>query len=106
MPYYRIITQDLYGIAGRLKEIDRGYFAVYNPRKSRYEIHHKGQKNTFCLAVPYDILDERTLRLVRRTRAERARELYEEIERENARIKREELYKLRKETENVIDRSL
>ena len=87
-----VIKHDLYDIAKRLKEIDREYFTVYNFRLKRYEVHHKGQKQTFCLAVPYEILDERTIRLVRRTRAERAIELMKEMQRENELKEREIKY--------------
>ncbi len=82
--YGRVVTHDLYDIAERLKEIDEGYFVFYSYKDKRYEIHHKDQKgDTFALAVPYDELDERTLRLVRRTRAERAEKLIEEMEKQN-----------------------
>ena len=45
--------------------------------------------NTLCLVLQYDRLDERTVRHVLYTRAERARETLERIERENARIEAE-----------------
>ncbi len=85
------VTGDLYDIADRLKEIDPDYFVFYSYVKHRYEVHVRGQKGgTFALAVPYDKLDERTLRLVRRSRRERADEYLAELERENARLKRNE----------------
>ena len=82
--YGRVVTHDLYDIADRLKEIDEDYFVFYSYRDKRYEVHHKGQRgDTFALAVPYDELDVRSLRLVRRTRPERAEKLIEEMEKQN-----------------------
>ncbi len=100
------IRQDLYDISKRLREIDRGYFAVYNSLKSRFEVHHRGQRNTFCLALPYETLDERTLRLVRRTRAERAEECMRELERENAIKEREIRYEIKKKAQKALEEAL
>lgn len=82
---------DLFDIEARLKEIDGGYFLVRNRRLGRYEVHHAGQRgSSLAVVVPYARLDERTVRLVRRTRAERAEELMRETERENERLARAE----------------
>ena len=106
MANYVVIKQDLYDIAKRLKEIDRNYFAVYNFRLHRYEVHHSGQKHTFCLAVPYEVLDERTLRLVRQTRSERAREFAVEMERENVKKERQIKYQIKKQAEKALEEAL
>lgn len=81
---YRIVNCDLYDIASRLREIDPSYFLVYSYEQHRYEVHSNNQRgSTFCLAVPYEELDERTIRLVRRSRIERMQEYVEELEAEN-----------------------
>lgn len=85
-PWAVRIDSDLFGIADRLKSIDDGYFIVYDRRKGAYEVHHARQRgDTFALTVPYPCLDERTVKLVRRTRCERAESLMREIEKENER---------------------
>ena len=69
------VTGDLYDIAWRIRAIDPLYRVWYSYRKRRYEVHHLGQKgDTYALTVPYGTLDERTLRLVRRTHAKRKKE--------------------------------
>lgn len=84
----RVVEDDLFGIAARLKSIDDGYFVFLNYKTGRYEVHNKKQRgNTLCL-VCFDRLDERTVRKVRATRAERIRSVLEEMERENARRER------------------
>ena len=67
--YLRPVTDDLYFIASRLKEIDDTYRVVYNVRRGRYEVHSDAQKgNTLCFVVPYPVLDARTLNYAARTR--------------------------------------
>ena len=54
--FYTRIENDALDIAARLKEIDDGYFIVYNGYFKRLEVHNKKQgKNTFCLVVPSNL---------------------------------------------------
>ena len=78
-----MVKDDLFGIAKRLKTLDRDYFVVYSYRDNRYEVHSKGNKgNTYCFSA--DRLDERVVVRARQTRRERIKALIEEMERENA----------------------
>lgn len=78
----RVIDDDMLGVVRRLKSIDDGYFVFLNYKTGRLEVHNeKNGANTLCLVLPYDTLDERTVRRVRETRIERANELVAEIER-------------------------
>lgn len=77
------ITDDLYGIARELCRIDERYVLYRNRKQGRFEIHADG---ALQLVVPYDRLDDRTLRLARRTRIERAKSVIDEIEKQNARL--------------------
>jgi len=87
---HHIIESDLYNISGRVKEIDPAYFIVRSYKARRFELHVKGQRGgTLALALPFGALDERTLRLCRKTRAERAGELIREAEEHNAQLERE-----------------
>lgn len=81
---YQTVKNDLFGIARRLKAIDKDYFVVYSYRKDRYEVHNKGNKgNTFCFSAAS--LDERVITKARQTRRERVKELFFQIERDNDR---------------------
>lgn len=63
------ITDDVFFIASRLKEIDPTYYVVYNADKRRYEVHSDGQRgSSLCFVVPYDRLDARTIDYALRTR--------------------------------------
>lgn len=67
--HLKVVENDLYFIASRLKEIDPTYFVVYNVRRGGYEVHSNGQRgNTLCFVVPYPELDARTIEYAKRTR--------------------------------------
>lgn len=74
------ITDDLYGVASRLKEIDERYEVWYDSAVGRYEVHANG---ALQIAVPFAELDERTVRLVRKTRIERAERIIGQIDAAN-----------------------
>ena len=49
------IENDLFDIAARLREIDSGYFVLFDTGKKVYQIHNAAQANgTYCLTLPYD----------------------------------------------------
>lgn len=89
----RVIESDLFDIAKRVKEIDDGYFIVRDYRTGKFQLHHRGQRgSSLALILPFDRLDCRTLTYVRRTRAERKRQLLEEMERDNERLLKRAAY--------------
>lgn len=78
------VETDVFFITQRIKEIDENYFIKYNTKTKKFEIHHKAQmSNSFCLSIPYDTLDERTLEYVRKTRIENIEDLIRKIDEEN-----------------------
>lgn len=85
----RVIDDDLFGVCARLKSIDDGYFVFLNYKTGKFELHNKKDTPSLCLVLQYDRLDERTVRHVLYTRAERARQIIERMERENARLEAE-----------------
>ena len=78
------IRQDVFDIADRLKEIDGDYFPVYNLTKRRFEIHHRGRRDTLQLVLPYPSLDIRARQRVRETRREWVENMLRDIERREA----------------------
>jgi hypothetical protein len=100
----REIKSDLYDIAKRLREIDSGYFLLFDYKKKRFEVHNKHQNgSSFCLALPFERLDERTLRLVRRTMASRKEQLFREMEEHNARLQKQEIFRQIKAAEQKME---
>jgi len=82
-----IITDDMFAIDERLREIDADYFIIYDTKYHRYEIHNSSQKgNTLALVVPYSRLDKRVIDLAIRTRRENMSSILAKMEQDNQRL--------------------
>ena len=89
------IHSDVFDIINRLKKIDESYYLVFNTKKQKYELHSTCQKNnTYCLTIPYQQLDERTIFLARKTRRENKDKLLKEMEEENQKLEKEKIKQL------------
>lgn len=78
------IENDVFDITNRLKDIDRNYVVYFNTSKNQFEVHNLAQqKNTYCLRVPYQFLDERTLKLTRETNSANINIILEQISNDN-----------------------
>lgn len=78
------IERDVYQISKRLKFIDKDYYVVYDTSRSCFEIHNSAQvDSSYCLTLPYDYLDERTLNYVWKTRSTNLEEILDKIEYDN-----------------------
>jgi len=85
---YILIDSHTLNIPQRLKEIDSGYFLLLNRWTGNFEVHHIENKgNTHCVTSPYDELDQRLLDYVRKTRIENASKIFEEMKKNNEKIK-------------------
>ena len=89
------IYEDVFDITKRLKEIDRNYFVVFNTKKQKFEVHNKSQKNTYCLSVPYNTLDIRTIFLTLKSRRENIDKILEEIDVNNQKLEQENNRKIK-----------
>ncbi len=84
-----LLESEPFYITERLKEIDEGYFVVFNLSKNAFEVHNSAQKGpSYAFTVPFDVLDERTITLARKTKSQNAAKLIEEIDKENENKKR------------------
>ena len=78
------IKGDLYNISKRIKKINKGYYVVFNTITKKFEVHNSFQMGpSYCLTLPYEELDERTLIYVHKTKSENIEKILEEIEKEN-----------------------
>lgn len=85
------ITNDLFDIAARLKSVDSNYKLYYNKIAQRYEVHDETQRpQTLAFVVPFAELDARTVQYALYTRVQNAKTVFEEMEKHNARLQREE----------------
>lgn len=81
---YIPILRDTFNIVKRIKQIDASYFILLNKISGLFEVHStKQQGGSFCLELPFPCLDARALAFAREYRVERAREIFEKMEKEN-----------------------
>lgn len=85
--HLRLITNDLFSIADRIKSIDDSYQIYYNGEKQRFEVYG-GKGNILQVVLPYNTLDCRSLDYVRNTRIERIEEMLEQVDRHNREIEK------------------
>lgn len=92
-----LITDDLFDVANRLKSVNSNYKLYFNKKTQRYEVcETKGLNETLAFVVPYDELDARTVEYARFTAIQNVKALFDEIERHNAALDRENACKLSK----------
>ena len=97
------IENDVYFILDRLKEIDKNYQIFFNTKRNVFEVHSIGQiGGSYCLTVPYKILDKRTLDLVNKTKRENSERLFEEMERENKKLEAKKNDEMVKQAESIM----
>ena len=95
-----VIRTSTHRIPERLREIDKGYFIVFNHKNNSFEIHHEDglpRNDSMQLWIPFKELDQRTIDRVLETRVENAKALYAAMERQNAKIEADK----EKESEEV-----
>ena len=81
------ILNDVFFISDRIKEIDENYKIYFNSEKNKFEIHNIGQiGDSYCLTVPFQYLDFRTVDLVKKTLSINGEKLLEEIDLNNKKI--------------------
>ena len=81
------VVSHVMDIPSRLKELDDGYFVMFNVRLQKFEIWHRDMGDGVLECVlPYEELDDRTIRHVREHRTERMEALVREIEKHNRRL--------------------
>ena len=83
----RLITDDLFDIANRLRSVKDSYVLYYNTEKGRYEVHDSVHG---CLefVVPFDELDARTVQYARYSGVSRAEQIFAEVEEHNRRMEK------------------
>lgn len=97
------VTGDVFGIVGRLKEIDDKYFVMLNRATGRFEVHVRGQAMTLGCELPFEELDARTIEYVREHHSSRIKAILREMEEQEAQIERENAARLRELSERMAD---
>lgn len=77
------IDSDVHDIVNRIKDIDEGYFIVFNTLKTKFELHNSKQFKSYCLTIPYEHLDARVLSLIYMSSVANIDNILEEIDKNN-----------------------
>lgn len=95
MKKYIKIENDPCFICERLREIDKSYFVVFNKDTQHFEVHSSEQiGGSYCFTVRFDELDERTIDYALKSRKERQSELIEMLDRENEKLRNDNINKV------------
>ena len=90
----KLITDDLFDIALRLRSVKDSYVVYYNTKKQHYEVRDSARGNCLEFVVPYDELDARTVEYARYSRVENAERIFAEVEEHNRRLEKEQAAKV------------
>ena len=96
------ITQDVFDIAQRLQALNDDYVLYYNARLGRYEVHSKA-RGTLQFVLPYAELDARAVEYARKTAVCNADALFDEVERHNAAVRRQQISRAAQAVQGRID---
>lgn len=82
------IENDVFDIVKRIKEIDKGYFILFDTKKGKFELHNIFQPTTYCLTVPFDTLDNRLIDLIYYSNINNIDIIMEDIDKNNENIEK------------------
>ena len=82
------IESDAFDIVTRIKEIDDGYYIVYDTKRNCYELHNSNQINSYCLSIPFDEIDARIIDLIYYTNVLNIDNIMQDIDKDNNEIDR------------------
>ena len=90
------IQHDVFNIVNRLKQINSGYFVMFNTQTEKFEIHNNNYKNTLWLTLPFNQLDCRAINYV--LKSQNVEQVLLEIENDNLKLEKSNKEKLEDRT--------
>lgn len=99
------INSDVFDIVKRIKEVDDGYYIVFDTTKNKYELHNRKQQSTYCLTCPFENLDKRLLDFIHKTNSRHIDKIVEEIDNNNKKVERN-IYNNAKDTSDFMLREI
>ncbi len=97
------IENDVLDIVARLREIKSSYGVVFNTDTQLYEVTDGGES---VLHLPFDALDERTIKRVWYTRFENIENVIADIDKGNEELDKERIRKAQDEVEDGFSRAM
>lgn len=99
------VESDVFDICDRVKEIDEGYFILYDTNKNIFELHNSNQCDTFCLTIPFKHLESNLLDLINLSSITNIDKIIDDID-DNNRILEENFSKKNRDTSNYMLREI
>lgn len=103
-----LIKSDIYNICNRIKVFDKTYRLVYNCDINKYQIYSTNlgrvveKVGSICMSyvstLPYEELDERSIRYLRNTMIDNINEYINEIDRHNQKLEYENGIKVKNQS--------
>ena len=96
------IENDVFEITKRIKDIDEGYYIVFDTKRHVYELHNYQQINTYCLTIPYSVLDSRVIDLLLYTNISNIDNIIDDIDNNNINIEENISKSMKNQTEYMV----
>ena len=96
------IENDVFDVVKRIREIDDGYFVLFDTKKSQYELHNKYQKYTYCLTYPYENLDSRLIDIINYSSIANIDKIMDEIDSNNECIEKNHNNTIKSQSEYML----
>lgn len=90
-PFLELVETSVCKIPEYIQFLDPDVFMVFNNKAHRYEVHSLANRGlTFLYAVPWDVLDERTIEMFRKSNLKNRniRDIVREIDEHNEKAER------------------
>lgn len=97
-----IIEDDVFDILKRVREIDEGYFILFDTSNCKYELHNINQPTTYCLTIPFDNIDSRLIDLVLYTNISNIDNIINDIDTNNNKIEFDNKNNLKNQTDYMV----
>ena len=96
------IEENVFDILERIKEIDEGYFVLFDTSKNCYELHNANQPTTYCLTIPYDTLDSRVIELILYSDISNIDSIMQDIDNNNIKIEEDANNEIKSQTDYMV----
>ena len=111
-----LVKSDTYNICNRVKNFDQSYRVVYNTVPNRYEIYSShlqadvelvsGVPLSYVCSIPYNELDNRTIKHLYCTKVENIQDIVDEIDKQNKKVENEYHQKLKEQSLLIAENRL
>ena len=93
------IESDVFDIVERIKEIDDGYYIVFDTIKQKLELHNYKQSNSYCFTLKQDSIDSRLIDDIYKSSIVNLESIIEEMDFNNEKIEKDSYSQIRDDSD-------